>query len=291
MFRKRNLASVAGLLAIAVLAGTASGASRANSVTLADAAGDSGNAPDLTSVTVANDDNGKITFSLAIPNRGQLEAADFLYVALETDGNLSNGMAGIDYAIALTGAGPVLLAPKSGSFAEAPAPSLSSSFSAGVLTISVNRSDLGNPTTLNFFAASSGDEAATTGDVAPNDGFWSFPIRLAPPPASPRTPATGPTSLVAGGAMTTVAKAGQPFAAMLIVKRADDGQRVNGKVTCRATIAGKSVRSLPSRSPGIGAAICTWLVPKGTSGKSIKGTITVVYKGASITRAFTKPIR
>ena len=95
----RTLGAMAAVLVAACIAGTAGAASRSNSQTFTDPIGDSGNAPDVTTVTVSNDDTGLITFRVVVPNRAQLADPDGVFVLLNTDGSLSNGMSGFDYVV------------------------------------------------------------------------------------------------------------------------------------------------------------------------------------------------
>ena len=73
------------------------GLQAANSQTFTDPTGDSGNAPDVTTVTASNDDNGQITFAISLANRTALSDSDLAIVQLDTDGNLSDGFGGADY--------------------------------------------------------------------------------------------------------------------------------------------------------------------------------------------------
>ena len=57
----------------------------ANSVSFTDATGDSGIAPDVTSVTAANDDSGTITITASIPNRAALSTNDMLLIVIDSD--------------------------------------------------------------------------------------------------------------------------------------------------------------------------------------------------------------
>ena len=90
------LAAAVGLAAVG-LAGSAGGATRANSAGFSDPVGDSGNAPDIATVNASNDDTGKLTFQITIANRPQLAPADLVLVLMDTDGNPSNGAGGADY--------------------------------------------------------------------------------------------------------------------------------------------------------------------------------------------------
>ena len=64
----RMLAVVGGAALVAIL-GVAGGASASNSESWSDPAGDSADAPDLSGITISNDDLGKVTFTVTYANR------------------------------------------------------------------------------------------------------------------------------------------------------------------------------------------------------------------------------
>ena len=63
----------------------------------------------------------------------------------------------------------------------------------------------------------------------------------------------------------------------------------SGQVRCTATIAGKKVRS--GSTLGHGVATCRFQIPAGTKGKTITGSIAVVFQGESVKRKFSSAIR
>jgi hypothetical protein len=160
----------------------------ANSQTFTDPTGDGGNAPDVTTVTVSNDDNGQITFVTTLANRPSLTDSDFVALSLDTDGNASDGIGGADYLVGFVNGGAALFSAAGGSLAPASAPSFSSSFANGVETISINKSDIGNPTQINFVIGSSGDNVTTIPEFAPDSGVWNYQVTIAPPPPPPPRP-------------------------------------------------------------------------------------------------------
>lgn len=189
----KSALALCALVAAACLAGTAAGAVRANSATFADPAGDSGNAPDITAVSVSNDDAGTVTFLVTIANRPVLGPQDMLVLAMDIDGNASNGVSGIDYAAAMGPGFAMLVSGAGGTFVPAAVPSFSGSYQGGVATFAVNRSDIGNPSTIVFFLQSSADGGDTAGDDAPDGtAIWRYQpiIAAAPvaPPAAVKTP-------------------------------------------------------------------------------------------------------
>jgi hypothetical protein len=295
MNSKTAVATLAAALAAACVAWPAAGA---NSGGFTDPTGDSGTAPDVTNVAVSNDDTGRITFQITVANRPALGSTDLLLVAMDTDGNLSDGVKGLDYALGITAGGTLVLSGASGSLAEASAPSLTSSFSGGVATIAVNRSDLGMTSQLNFIVGTSGDDGATTGDFAPDGGFSNFQVVVsapAPPPppapAPPPPPAATPLGLAPGKLTAGKARAGRPFVVSLVVHRADTGELLDGgQVSCEGRI-GKSPLRPAAKAPATnGLASCSWMIPATAHGKTISGSITVTYKGVKTAKAFSARI-
>lgn len=174
------------------------GAVRANSQTFTDATGDSGNAPDVTNVTVSNDDNGQITFAITLANRTALSDQDVGIVLLDTNGDgapdfvlgFANGSSSI---FSVSGSNLTLITPAS----------FSGSFANGVQTLSVNKADIGNATQFNFAIGTSGDQGSTVGDTAPDSGTWNYQVTIAPPVPTvasfaPASGATGTTVDVQG---------------------------------------------------------------------------------------------
>ena len=69
-------------------------AGASNNAAFSDPAGDSTSAaPDLTSVSVANDDAAVVTFHISIPNRPALLDADLIEVLVDADGKSGTGCA------------------------------------------------------------------------------------------------------------------------------------------------------------------------------------------------------
>jgi hypothetical protein len=87
------------------------------------------------------------------------------------------------------------------------------------------------------------------------------------------------------------ARAGKAFGATMRVVRSDTGKPlVGGRVFATAAIAGKRLRLVGKgwRRPAVAAR---WLVPVWAKGKRITGSITVRYRGATITKRFSAPVR
>lgn len=278
------------------------GAVHANSTTYTDPTGDAtNNAPDVTTVTVSNDDNGQITFAITLANRTALTAnQDLGIVQLDTDSNLADGLGGADYVVGFASGVTALFNTSSGTLSPAFPASFSGSFSNGVETFSVNTADIGNPTQINFVVSTSGDGGATTGDRAPDTYVWNYQILITPKgstgPTGP-TGATGPTGpsgpppvkLVETKPVLSKAVGGKTVTASVVVT--NNGTVVDGSVTCSAKVSGKTLaRAKHSISAG-GKATCSWKLPKSAHGKTLSGTIGESYQGKSIKRSFSTKVK
>lgn len=146
----RPLALAAVLAAI-----FASTASASNSGSFLDGAGDAATAPDVTGVTISNDDSGMVTIKVTFANRSAWSADDGIAVGLDTDQNPDSGslIYGTEYELDLQGSGTKFYrAAANGFFEEAPPPpSFHASFSGDSVTLTFNASDLGSPTGFNVY--------------------------------------------------------------------------------------------------------------------------------------------
>ena len=148
----------------------------ANSQTFTDPTGDSGNAPDVTTVTVSNDDNGQVTFAITLANRTALSDQDVGLVLLDTNGDGSP-----EFAFGFFNGVSAIFSASGSSLTPITPASFSGSFANGVQTLSVNKADIGNPTQINFAIATSGDQGASVGETAPDSGAWNYQVIIAPP--------------------------------------------------------------------------------------------------------------
>ena len=250
-------------------------------------------APGITSVTVSNDDQGKLTFSIAIPNRPALTADIDLTIFLDTDQNASTGNTdfdGADYLIDLSG-NSVDLAKWNGSdytFGGSPA-SLVYSYSSGA-TISVNASDIvPGMTGFNFYVAAISGIGGTSDnpdftnahvDFAPASGHGTFNYSIK----------ITPLQISAAGLKTSAAKAGQAFTASLAVTSTQPSALAGATVACTAKVAGKALAAKAS-SISNGKAVCTWQLPKTAKGKKLTGSVTVSVQGLHAGKAFSATVR
>lgn len=299
------LAAVAALLALPTMAsGALSGASSlaANSTTFQDSTGENAAAPDITAVTMSNDDTRMITFQMSVPNRQQFTQDMELDLFVDTDNRPETGDAefvpGADYVIQYY-RGEAALFKWDGtdftrSFGNPPAVTLSVSYAGGVATVRISADELGNTKAFRalLFAISGIVVDPVTGaedftnvqvDTAPNygTGFYPFEVRV--------TPAT----LVAKRFTASPARpaAGKAFTLRLVAARSDTNAVVqNGRVTCVGRVGKARLKARVARVVA-GAATCTWNIPPAAKGKSFRGSVTVVFEGLKASQAYAGRIR
>jgi hypothetical protein len=202
---------VAGAAA-SLLAHESGDAPQANSASFTDPTGDAlGDPPDITAVTVSNDDAGILTFRLTFPNRPQLRqsptdpgARDFVSLLFDNDRNGQTGCAGAEFAV---GAGPRFDTPSVVSAVSfecvngqiEPRVLVTASFVPATQTLEVtfDRSVIGSPAGFDLAVASS----TTFGGAAGFDSAGEWPYTIVAPP--PGTTTTAPTTTTTGERDTT----------------------------------------------------------------------------------------
>jgi hypothetical protein len=291
-------AAAAGLLAASPVGNATPSKAAANSVTFPDSTGEDPMAPDITTVTVSNDDKGNLTFVVNTPNRPTLTADMLFLLFIDSDANAATGdptSLGADYALELDGplggsAGIGLFRWDGTDFTSQGVSQSSLVFSyANGPTIKLNAADLGATKRFNFGVfAVSGVALLPTGepdftnvhiDLAPDSGhgFYSYEVITTPPSLVVKSFSTRPLKPRGGSAYT----------AILVYARSDGATPSGaGAVTCRATVGGKALKASATTLVGT-RATCTWAIPKTGKGKTIRGTITVQSGGLKTSRAFS----
>jgi hypothetical protein len=144
--------AVVGVAAL-VFAGVALAA---NSRSFSDAGGDASGSPDLTGVSITNDDAGVVTVKLTLGNRTTLAANEGVAVGLDSDQNPDTGSVfyGAEWELDLEGtAATVYQATPDGSYGQVAAPaSYQASMSGGVATLTFKASDFGITSGFNVHA-------------------------------------------------------------------------------------------------------------------------------------------
>lgn len=272
----------------------------ANTTTFTDSTGEDPAAPDITTIVVSNDDAGMVSFRVNVPNRPTLGQDMLVDLFVDTDNNPATGsqeIPGIDYVVELA-RGEINLFKWDGTgftrrFGDPSAVTLAFSYQGGV-TIRISAAELGSTTRFNFLVTvESGvvvdpvtgdlDFTNAKGDAAPGGGagFFNYVVNIAKPTLIVRRVATSPAA----------PSAGKPFTMRLTTARSDTGAVIqNGRVTCVGRAGTARLRAQTTRVTR-GAAVCTWLIPKGAKGKSFRGSVSVVFEGLRASRSYSARIR
>jgi hypothetical protein len=306
---------VALLAALLVTEASASGTAFASplhagsgSTSFTDPSGDAGAAPDITAVTVSNDDGGLITFHITVPNRSILGPDDVLAVPLGTDDPaLTTGVRsdGMNFVLLLEATGPSLLVWDGEEMVAAdPAPaSLTGSFANGVGVVTVLQEDLAPgfpdmsvPIEFTFYALGivfSGNDVVAQDDAPDGVATWNY-----------RLDEALRVVLTTFSADKTV-KAGKTMVVIMGAAHSDTGAAVaSGRISCKARLGGKPLKgrarffTVVLTSPATGrvvrspTATCSFKVPRQRSkGKTIRGSMTLRESGVSLSRSFITRVR
>jgi hypothetical protein len=241
-----------------------------------------------------------VSFRVNVPNRPTLGQDMLVDLFVDTDNNQATGsqdIPGIDYVIELV-RGEINLFKWDGTnfsrrFGDPSAVTLAFSYEGGV-TIRISAAELGSTTRFNFLVSvESGvavdpitgdlDFTNAKGDAAPGGGagFFNYLVNIAKPTLILRRFATAPAAPAAG----------KLFTMRLTTARSDTGAVIqNGRATCVGRAGTVRLRAQTARVTG-GAAVCTWLVPKGAKGKTFRGSVSVVFEGLSASRSYSARIR
>lgn len=301
-----RLGAVGAVLLVAMLC-LAGGGAASGSGSFTDPAGDSGIAPDITSVTVSNDDRGLLTFRVTIANRTALGPDDLIAVLIATDDPspyAGRGLDGTNFAVVLDGANGASLHEWNGVDLDPinPRPrSVTAVFADGAATLTVQQEDLAPgfpdlsvPVQLQFYAVGllfQGSQIVAA-DRAPRSDL--YPFRLAEPLRV----------IVTNFAPKKTVKAGKRLVVLMGAARGDTGRPiVSGEVRCRARLGNAALGGMGGfvtvklKSPIDGKpfdsrnAACNWHVPRNAKGKLIHGLMTVTESGVTNIRSFSTRVR
>jgi hypothetical protein len=283
----RTLAAV--LLAAAGFAFATTGPARAADSppkSYSDDAADNGTAPDISTVSVTNSTEGQYTFAVQLDTEYG-DAAE-LYLYLDTDQNTATGdpdNLGADYLFYDDHASHSFSLVKwNGSdWEDAPETTASVLVAADryTVTASVNRSDLGDAQTFDFFVVTdNSDDATGQYDDAPSgSGTWTYALQ--------------PALTLAATGRTVIARQHHVWDVMMMVTRSDTGKTVSGdgRLLCSATAGGAKLRTADSgfvsaASGGQSVAYCQFALPKKHHVK-LQAKITVTVDGASVTKTLS----
>jgi hypothetical protein len=256
-----------------------------------DAQADTPRAPDITSVVVASDDAGRLSFTVSFANRIRLEPSDALVVGLDVDHDeQTGGPLGMEYALAATSASAELGVWNSSSWSGSgyvPLPgAATSSVTDGSLSVSTTVGRLGvlmgawRPRLRFVLIAMAGTdqpEESWADDVA---GPWSYRVKLR-------------TKLLASKiVLTPHPRAGGILSARVDVTmlRGDYRETLNGDtVKARAVIGGRPLRVLRRGSTWSGHEV-TWRLPEWAHGQTVRGSVTVSFDETRVTRTFSTTV-
>ena len=238
-----------------------------NPVEVADPAGDSNGAPDITGVTVANDLSGLILFVVEVGNRSGFAANDDVLIYIDSDRSAATGFpergGGVDYLLGIDATTQqISLGRWNGSgFETAPGTTLRGTWVNGYVA-GVNHSELGATGAFAFFVRTRLQGGASNQlDVAPADAYFSY--TLSPPHIESIGPRFSPAA----------PRAGSTFRVSSVRLQFETAESaLAAAFTCRATLAGKRIR-------GTGRGGCSFKLPKSARGKRLVLTISATAAG------------
>lgn len=246
-----------------------------------DETGDNAGAPDITGVSVQSDAAGQIVFQIAVvdlPSPADVRTLLFL----NTDMNLDTGApdsGGAEYSFVVDESDDTYwFAHWNGAdWEQAAYSTVRVNTNKTGVTISVNRSELGNTEAFTFWTRTrAGAIEANQADTAPEDGSWQYSLAAGGPQIESVLAATTPGLGPRAGKAFTIMPAGLrlPEAVRSIIAPHPDDY------TCRARLAGKPLI-------GTGDHGCTWKLDRKSRGKRLVVQMTVGYQGTTATFTFS----
>lgn len=294
---------LAVFVAALVLAATASGGSEATTFT--DPTGDSGGAPDITTVIVDADAAGTITLIVITANQPDLAADAVLDLVLDTDRNGSTGSpSGGEYRVLIFGQDRSyeFLHWDGNHWADASAASLKVALAPNAFGIQINKADVGGIDVFDFYV--SGEQIAADGSVTARDdapdgtAVWTFSLVAAPPPPTTTTttttappPPPPPPPPTVGLGRVSLAAAGLHAGKLFLVKSHVTTTAAAVKVTCVVKVSGRAVRMRSAYARPTHMATCSGRAPAATVGKRLAGAMTVTISGDRDSKTFSFVIR
>jgi hypothetical protein len=255
-----------------------------------DATGDSGSAPDITTLAMENDNAGKLMWKIGIGNRTAWAPPDYLQIPIDADRRDSTGPdGGFEFTIEADAEnGTRLFAWDGTSYFDARSKTVTSSLANGVLSISIDFRELGSEAPRFYFYS----------DTAPpdSDDFWD---------EAPAAPASYVYAVIVPVLLDKFTppktmRAGAT-ASLSISVWTDDAK--SPAISCKAKASGKAVKGKSSWAavsvvspdgPEIarkGVAGCKFAVPRSMRGKTLSATVTLTKEGVTLRQSFSKKIR
>jgi len=273
----------AGPLA-AVLTAMLAIAPAASAGTYADPAGDGGAAGDITGVSVSSDkQSGQIVFRITGTNLAS-STLNPLFLAIDSDANPATGDLtdhGTDYWFGIDDDSYGFQQWDGADWVDTSYSTVHINGGTQEMTISVNRSELGNTSSFNF-VASTLSLLGMTRDYAPNDGAFNYAIDANGPNILSVSAQTSPSSGPKAGKRFTVL----PTALQLPPDgRTTSTPLVPESYSCKAKLGTRALK-------GSGTGACTLVIPKAKAkGKRLTVQLTVNYEGASKVVPLTFKVR
>jgi hypothetical protein len=248
-----------------------------------DPSGDGTTAGDIVSVTVTGDKtSGQLLFRITGTNIASSESSP-LFLDIDSDANPLTGDLtdnGADYSFGVGGNGYFLAHWNGAQWVDTSDLSVQVSGNTSQIQISVNRSDIGNPSVFNFFALSF-NSVDVGFDSAPDRGAYNYSFD-----------ANGPQIISVDVTKTPAApKAGKRFVIVPTgLKLPPDGQTPPPTIlpesySCTAKLGAKKLA-------GSGTGRCTFAIPKkNAKGKRLSVLLTVKYQGATKVVPFTFKVK
>ena len=250
--------------------------------TYTDPAGDSGSGPDITTVTVSNDDAGVVTVKMPV----SLVPWSLIGMMVDGDRDPSTGDEfGTEGMIAIANVGGIVVAAALDADGdELPRVSTPASFVDGVLQYSFPREafSIDQAFAFGFISALVVDDEPVLGDFAPADPcmlrdvrcsqLWVYEL-IGVAPAPPPPPAVKP--MIGKPKATPAAPvAGKKFTVRFPVTSSVDKKPLKiGTAECKTTVAGKTVRHTHTFRGGVLKA--TVKIPKAAKGKKLRIAVQV----------------
>lgn len=276
---KRAGPIAAVLMAALVLVPAASATSN-----YSDPTGDSGKAGDITGVTVSGDKgSGQLIVRVSGTNLATSDN-NVLFVDIDSDanpltGNILDG--GADYSFLVGGDSYGFFHWNGADWVDTPSLTVTVAGGSGQIIISVNKSEIGNPSDINVTASTMSLPDLST-DSAPDDGAYNYSLDASGPQINSvdvqTTPSAGP-------------KAGKKFVILpTALHLPPDGRKSNAPITpesysCTAKLGAKTLT-------GAGTGGCTLSIPKKKAkGKTLSVQLTVNYQGATKVVPLTFKVR
>lgn len=281
-----------------------------------DAAGDSGGAPDLGQFVVSNDTS-QVVVQISAPGRLPEQGEAYL-VEIDSDGNPASGKDGFEVRVFTMSVQGFVYIWNGAEWVDAPPAGISIRFelsaNMGLWRITLPRTLLSNTSAFTFKTASakfSGDDIVGL-DSAPDGGTWRYELALKQCANGKDDDGDGKVDSSDLGCSSTdddlesddpytleidrptltpaSGRAGKPITVKARVRQVETNAPLAiGRVSCTARSGAGTQRSAGKLASG--TASCRLMAPKVSRPTSVRGTITVTSKSASVSAPFSYRVR